>query len=268
MDDINSTLERLEKNLEDLDSARQQVEKTIKASTDLQKLVSSYILSVKELCISLKALDTELGSMGKALSEGAQTALLNLEKSCKQVIKDFDDKTKKAIEDFKGKTAEELGKFSGENTKLSESISTLHQLYKSFKESTDIVRSIGGSLHEILMGIRECNNSLTLLKNQINSFKNENIAKINGAKDETIKKIDASSHTLVNSVKLVESKSDTLLEKCELIKSNINKVNSVIDALKSEVLTLKKESSKSANINRWILIIGILLLAFLQYIFR
>ena len=34
--DINSALERLEKNLKDIDSARQQVEKTITSSNNLQ----------------------------------------------------------------------------------------------------------------------------------------------------------------------------------------------------------------------------------------
>lgn len=44
--DINKALERLEKNLCDVDSARKQVEKTVACSTDLQNIVNGYVASI------------------------------------------------------------------------------------------------------------------------------------------------------------------------------------------------------------------------------
>ena len=41
--DINTALERLEKNLQNLDSAREQVENTVNASNDLRQIVRDYI---------------------------------------------------------------------------------------------------------------------------------------------------------------------------------------------------------------------------------
>ena len=52
--DINAALQRLEQNLKDLSSARTQVENTIKASSDLQKVVSEYVTAVEWLCKRLK----------------------------------------------------------------------------------------------------------------------------------------------------------------------------------------------------------------------
>ena len=44
--DINATLERLEQNLKDLDSARKQVENTVNASNELRQTVSDYVESI------------------------------------------------------------------------------------------------------------------------------------------------------------------------------------------------------------------------------
>lgn len=43
--DINATLERLEQNLKQLDSARKQVENTVQASEGLQNAVAGYVAS-------------------------------------------------------------------------------------------------------------------------------------------------------------------------------------------------------------------------------
>ena len=51
--DINKVLETLEQNLRDLESARTQVENTIKASNDLQSRVSEYVAAVKALVQSM-----------------------------------------------------------------------------------------------------------------------------------------------------------------------------------------------------------------------
>lgn len=44
--DINATLERLEQNLKQLDSARKQVETTVQASEELQNAVAGYVASI------------------------------------------------------------------------------------------------------------------------------------------------------------------------------------------------------------------------------
>ena len=47
--DINATLERLEQNLKQLDSARKQVENTVQASEGLQNAVAGYVASINSL---------------------------------------------------------------------------------------------------------------------------------------------------------------------------------------------------------------------------
>ena len=53
--DINATLERLEQNLKQLDSARKQVETTVQASEGLQNAVAGYVASINSLVKEIKA---------------------------------------------------------------------------------------------------------------------------------------------------------------------------------------------------------------------
>ena len=59
--DINTALQRLEQNLNDLTSARQQVEDTVKASSELQETVAEYVSSIETLCSRLRRWDSDLG---------------------------------------------------------------------------------------------------------------------------------------------------------------------------------------------------------------
>ena len=58
--DINSALERLEKNLKDIDSTRQQEEKTITSSNNLQTTISSFVKSLKSLHGEVENLITDI----------------------------------------------------------------------------------------------------------------------------------------------------------------------------------------------------------------
>ena len=61
--DINVALERLEKNLQNLQSAKEQVESTVSASAELQKIVSGYVASVKSVLEETILLKEEVATM-------------------------------------------------------------------------------------------------------------------------------------------------------------------------------------------------------------
>ena len=47
--DVNASLERLEKNLQDISSAREQVQNTVKASSELQGVVKIYVDNINSI---------------------------------------------------------------------------------------------------------------------------------------------------------------------------------------------------------------------------
>ena len=61
--DINLALERLEKNLQDINSAKEQIEDTINASSQLQNVVNGYVASVNAVLQETILLKEEIAKM-------------------------------------------------------------------------------------------------------------------------------------------------------------------------------------------------------------
>ena len=70
--DINAALERLEKNLQNLDSAREQVENTVNASNNLKQIVIDYIESITELRSDIQEWEEQLKQSQDGLFTRAQ----------------------------------------------------------------------------------------------------------------------------------------------------------------------------------------------------
>ena len=87
--DINITLERLEHNLQDLDSARKQVENMVKANNELRKIVSEYVESITNLRNEILAWEEQLKQSEVGLSSQVQNAFSTLKESCDTISTRF-----------------------------------------------------------------------------------------------------------------------------------------------------------------------------------
>ena len=63
-----ASLAKMEANLNEVESARKQAESVVNASTELQKVVSEYVSSVKALCVNLQSWESELRAREGAIS--------------------------------------------------------------------------------------------------------------------------------------------------------------------------------------------------------
>ena len=124
--DIHQALEILEKNLKDLESARTQVEKTIKTSNDLQQSVSEYAAAVKALVVSL-------GQMGSDWDNRGGKILDDFEKKVQDLSKDFSDKTEAEISKFKDQNEA----LSTSNEKLANIAAGLSGIQQSLESKLD-----------------------------------------------------------------------------------------------------------------------------------
>ena len=62
-----ASLAKMEANLNEVESARKQVESAVNASTELQKVVSEYVSSVKALCVNLQSWESALKARERAI---------------------------------------------------------------------------------------------------------------------------------------------------------------------------------------------------------
>ena len=122
--DINATLERLEQNLKDLDSARKQVENTVNASNELRQTVSDYVESITNLRNEIIEWEGQLKQSQEGLSTQVQNAFTTLKASCDTISAGFKSSTDKT-----------LSKFSEQNTILTERVNELNTLRQELKSA-------------------------------------------------------------------------------------------------------------------------------------
>ena len=218
--DINAALERLEKNLQDLDSARNQVEKTVKASTDLQSVVGEYVSSVKNLCVGLQAWEASLRAQGESLSRDYEAAIARVNSTCTEIINSFGTVVKQTSTDFKNNTGSIVEKFTEQNRILTERVQDLNALKEDIKKATTEIQEIKESLSQISKDLKESQESQDAVLEDI--------------KQDVIGLKEAVTNAA----------------------SNISQEIS------------KEEINKSGTVNRWIIVVGFIIIAILQYLFK
>lgn len=242
-DKINQTLVQLENELQSIVSARKQVEETVKASTDLLKMVSEYVSSVKTLCLGLQSWEADLRAREDSLGEATESALIRINSTCKEIITAFHTDVVNIATDFKTQTESTLSKFVEQNQKLEGFIQKLNTLQNEIQKVTAEIPII--------------KDELIHLSTSLNEFRSE---------------MDTKEQRLRTILDGTNTKIDLLNEKADNLKSATAQILSAIQSstttLTSAIATSKEETAKSININRWIIIIGIIILAALQFVFR
>lgn len=288
--DINSALEKLEKNLGELDSARSQVLKSVNASNDLLKMVTLYVTAVKNLADSLEQWESSLIARESELHGDFESAISSIRQRCTEIISAFNADVSKATSEFKTETDKTLERFTEQNDKLAARVEELVSLREQIKKATSEIESVKGSLNEILKELKDSQDeqdaSLEDLKQKVSGL-NE---KIDNSKGLVLQAITRSAQSLSELLNQANGKVDVVLNKADALASNVasltticqnidtlvgsstNSVTSSINKSKEEIvnaiLDSKAEALKSSNVNRWLIVGGIIILAFLQFILR
>ena len=270
--DINTALERLEQNLKELDSARVQVEKTVNASDELQTVVKGYVTQVKELCEAMKSWSVSLSDKEGELAEDIANAIYRLSSSCDDIVENLKSNVHNTSNDFKSKTDSTLNEFNDQNVRLSEKVKELTLLHDEIIKSTATISAIMASLDQLSAYLKESQDkqnvviegidkNLKAIPAAIESKGNENVEKINNwnsaLNSNTIQYISS----LLARIAGIETNISNLISTCQTIKTDT-------DSLKNELVSVKNEIKKSININRGIIIAGIVIIVALQIIMQ
>lgn len=260
--DINAALERLEKNLQNLDSAREQVENTVNASNNLRQIVRDYIESITELRSDIQEWEEQLKQSQDGLSTRAQDTFAALKTSCDTISAEF-----------KSSTNDTLNKFSEQNIIFTERVDELITLREVFKSSMSEINTIKDILIELsTIFNRSKENQDQALSNIIGRI-TELPVTVKGYTDGVARQMDERHREFcqkiddsITKAEIIIQKLDSLTETCDNIQKTCNDVKISIDDVKNTVTVHYESLSKSININRWIIIAGIMILAALHFI--
>ncbi len=283
--DINSALERLEKNLKDIDSARIQVEKTVSSSNQLQKIANEYISSVKSFYIEVQNWEKESQRVQALKSSEVNKSFTKLEDSCKKIISSFYSNFDNFATTFKEKTNETIEKFASQNQILTDRTKELEKFREALNNNISEVLNIKNSLAKTSKELQESqqrqDNVLDDIRKRIIStssdLKSESkniIEKTHQDKEDTTSKITEVSYSIHGIEDVLNNKFTKLSEHLEILakKNDIDLLDSAIHEcerkFKLSIESLQSKVEKSLKMNRLIIIAGIVILAILQYIIK
>jgi chromosome segregation ATPase len=144
--DINLALERLEKNLSSVNTAREQVDKTISTSQDLQRIISEYSRTIHSINQEIGNFVDEVRNYENGKEVQLLAAVSGVEKSCDKVITNFNNETEVSVKAFKKDLSEVLSQFNSENAKFSEEVQQLDALRTALNNATNEINEIENKL--------------------------------------------------------------------------------------------------------------------------
>lgn len=242
--DINKALERLEKNLCDVDSARKQVEKTVACSTDLQNIVNGYVASLDSLVQDIEQLINDLTNYKSLKTTELETSIKKIEDACERTTDSFNKMVADASVNFKKKLNAQVEDLVTENNKLSNEINRLDENQEPLEKAISVSNELVKRLSNLSDGVDKYHTEET----------------------KSLDSIKASIATLTKSVNEQQKNFSAEINEQKGKLANIAKQTSEIltiqVAMKNELFEIKSKINK----NQWIIIIGIVILIVLHFV--
>ena len=271
--DINAALESLERNLSEVSSAKMQVEETIATSESLQQIIGQYSDSLSSLNDEVSAFVAEVRNFQGIESTKLESAVNNLSSSCQSIIAKFNEEVKKSTDSFNAKFMETVGKFGAENNRLTEQVTKIasvkHDLDKATNDVTEINKKVDTLANDLKNSQSAQDVTLENIKANIETLPDS----IKSHVDTVELKITNKLLELKNTADEVNNKAAQAIQKLDNIISAIAQATTISKNIQSDIAKLKESVDSeftamrsTINVNRWIIIIGIIILVALHFV--
>ena len=234
---INQALVQLESDLQSLQSAKEQVEKTVGASAELQKTVGEYVVSVKNLCITLKTWENNLKTRESSLGQDVASSIADIERSCSSLITAFNSNVDQATTTFQTGTKTVLDNFVDENNKLTERVKSLNDLQEQIKKATKDIQLLKDSLSQISVDLKESQDEQDEALNDILQKVTNLPSQVHEESQTVIQAISNSEKTLVDSVNISISKADEIIASIKGLTSNLDGLNTLCQNINTSIIS-------------------------------
>lgn len=234
---INQALVQLESDLQSLQSAKEQVEKTVGASVELQKTVGEYVVSVKNLCVTLKAWENNLKTRESSLGQDVESSIAAIERTCSTLITAFNTNVDQATTTFQTGTKTVLDNFIDENNKLTEQVESLNDLREQIKKATEDIQLLKDSLSRISKDLKKSQDEQDEALNGIQQKVANLPSQVHEESLYVNQAISNSEKTLVDSVNIAISKADEIIASIKGITSNLDGLNTLCQNINSTIIS-------------------------------
>ena len=212
-----------------LSSAREQVEKTVKSSNELQKIVGEYVAIVRTFCDSLKKYEDYLNdwednlrTRETSLGHEIESAIANIERSCSTVITMFNTKVDDIKNSFQTETKKTLDSFIEENKKLSKFVADLNSLRTQIEEISDEIQLVKITLDQLSKDLNDSQDEQDEVLNDIQQKVTNLSSFVHEEAISIIKAIADSETTLKEAISTTSAKIEELIVKTNTLESRID----------------------------------------------
>lgn len=123
--DINTALERLERNLSEVASARKQVEEIVATSESLQQIIDQYSVSLSSTNGEISKFVDEVHKYQNQMITETESVMDNLAASCQEFVNLFQEEVRTSTDSFNVKFTETIVSLKAENIQLAEYVNNL-----------------------------------------------------------------------------------------------------------------------------------------------
>ena len=226
------TIERLKASLEDIDSAREQVNKTVNAYAGTQREIDNYASKLNGVQAALNSMIVLLKSNKVVIDQQATQAVKDLNASCANIVSETKAGLTATTNDFKIASDESVGKINNQVEHLNEAIKKTSTISREISELTFSIKS----LHDYLRSSQEAQD---VAVGDIKTKQAEDSNQIS-AIDQSLDKANATIMDLDSGLKKTLSELAQCKTDLEDIKSAIvRRINNVHSSLENKIGTLE-----------------------------
>ena len=271
--DINAALERLENNLAGVESAKKQVEETIATSESLQQIIVKYTETFNAMSKDISAYIEELRNYQDIKTSDFSSAADAIKISCECVINKFNADVKASISSFDRKMADTIVNFGSENEKLQIQVNKLNSLQEVLNKATKEVNEVEKKVDVLATDLKKSQDEQDKVLVSVKSSLEALPSLVKSHTESVVSEVNKCALDLELKSEEINDKESKTIQKLDNNISVLMETKELCDDIKIDLLSVKNtldsrfvSIEKSIKTNRWITILGILLLAVLYFI--
>lgn len=273
---INQALQNIENDLQNIKSAREQVEEVVSDSSKLQEKVAVYVTKVSEISKQLEETLSNISNERTQTIEEFNSSFIALKDSCDKYTASFGVKTKEIgsnfeklsdeisssfqtksntiISDFETKSQNATDVIKSEMSNLHDNIAKLNEIEKDLVSSIDVVKTLNDDIEKLMKELDDSQSAqdddLLNIKNGITRLSDETSGINNKIESQEIllKSLEDNARNLKEDINYLSGKIISISQNIDNIKQSIQNYSDKIDynttALSNEIKNANKKTTE------------------------
>ena len=243
---ILQTLEEMKRTLTEINSAKEQVDSTIKAYSALQSSIRGYAGELQPIAEMMNSIVSTLVEKQKALTEQADAIIKSftesLLKECETIHSSFETRVKNVITNLSTVQQEEINKLANQNNKLEAAVLNIGNAGENIKSAKakieDVATSVSKLKDELAASQKTQDDILAKISTDLTDNKNTNnlkFAEITSALSTNYNNLLAVINEIFDLSKSFVQKLTDLNSIATDAKEKINSLNGISSSIKTKV---------------------------------